>query len=184
MPPGAPAGFVSNIDRGMQVELAMSNNVTASIHADLGIPHTLGVIPQMPKVLARIECERGSVELLNFVGPMLFHTISVTRIDDHGKKTTRSEKAYVFASDSDVRQKGQEWWSTYRYQLESFVDKLKGRTPQNWITKEDSIANIEWIEKIYAKVSDIRSGYQRIQANLFQSGLGSRPQSKYVHSSS
>ena len=40
----------------------------------------------------------------------------------------------------------------YRYQLEAFVDKVKGRTPQTWVTAEDSIANIEAIEKVYEKV--------------------------------
>lgn len=40
----------------------------------------------------------------------------------------------------------------YRYQLEAFVDKVKGRTPQTWVTAEDSIANMEAIEKVYEKV--------------------------------
>ena len=41
----------------------------------------------------------------------------------------------------------------YRYQLEAFVDKVKGRTSQNgWLTPEDSIDNMVWIEKVYEKV--------------------------------
>ena len=41
----------------------------------------------------------------------------------------------------------------YRYQLEAFVDKVKGRTPTNgWLDAEDSVANMEWIEKVYEKV--------------------------------
>ena len=41
---------------------------------------------------------------------------------------------------------------SYRYQLEVFVDKIRGREPQAWITSDDSIANMEWIEKIYKEV--------------------------------
>jgi len=59
--------------------------------------------------------------------------------------------------------KGEDWWTTYRYQLEAFVDKLKGRTPQIWLDKEDAVANMEWVERIYAKT-----------------GLGTRPRSSFV----
>jgi len=167
-PPNAPAGFVPNIDREMRAKLAMANDVTAVLHCDLATPHRLGVIPRMPGLLASIECERGNkVELFNFVGPMFYHTITVTWADEAEKKRVRKEKAYVFANESGAHEKGQEWWSTYRYQLEAFVDKLKGREPQLWISKEESIANIEWIEKIYTKT-----------------GLGPRPQSTYVHPAS
>lgn len=40
-----------------------------------------------------------------------------------------------------------------RYQLEAFVDKVKGRTPQTWVDAQDTIDNMKWIEEIYAKVS-------------------------------
>lgn len=41
----------------------------------------------------------------------------------------------------------------YRYQLEYFVDKVKGRQPRLWLDGDDSVANMEWIERIYDKVS-------------------------------
>ena len=43
----------------------------------------------------------------------------------------------------------------YRYQLEAFVDKLRGRDPEHWFDAEDSITNMEWIEAIYKEVSHI-----------------------------
>lgn len=43
----------------------------------------------------------------------------------------------------------------YRYQLEAFVDKLKGRTPHYWMTAEDSVANMTWIERVYEKVRSL-----------------------------
>jgi hypothetical protein len=41
----------------------------------------------------------------------------------------------------------------YRYQLEAFVDKVRGRDPEHWFDAQDSIANMEWIEAIYKEVS-------------------------------
>lgn len=73
--------------------------------------------------------------------PTLYHSITVTT----GNKS-RVEKAYTFP---DL---GEPWWTTYRYQLEAFVNKVKGRTPHTWVTKEDSIKNMEAIESVYAKV--------------------------------
>ncbi|KAG1774875.1 NAD(P)-binding protein [Suillus placidus] len=108
---------------------------------------TPGFLPRWPEISVRAICERGSIEMFNFVMPVIYHSITVA--PDGG--VTRTEKA-------------EEWWSTYRYQLEAFVDKIKGRTPQTWMSAEDSIANMEWVEKIYE-----------------ESGLGSRPQSTYVH---
>lgn len=40
----------------------------------------------------------------------------------------------------------------YRYQLEAFVDRLKGREPHAWVTAESSITQMEWVEKTYHKV--------------------------------
>jgi len=65
---------------------------------------------------------------------------------------------YTFADvRMDANVKGEEWWTTYRYQLEAFVDRLKGRTPQTWVDAQDSVADKEWIERIYAKVERFRS---------------------------
>ena len=43
----------------------------------------------------------------------------------------------------------------YRYQLEAFIDRLRGRNPEHWYDAQDSIANMEWIEAIYNEVSHI-----------------------------
>jgi hypothetical protein len=42
--------------------------------------------------------------------------------------------------------------SRYRYQLEAFIDKLRGRDPEHWFDAQDSIANMEWIEAMYKEV--------------------------------
>ncbi|KAG2362334.1 hypothetical protein BDR07DRAFT_1407370 [Suillus spraguei] len=148
------------IDTGTTADLTFASlrpgaePVRSTIKCDFANPPRWGFIPRLPEVSVRAVCERGSIEMFNFVLPVIYHSITVRP----GGDVPRTEKAYTFDGG-----KGEDWWSTYRYQLEAFVDKVRGRTPQTWVSPEDSVANIEWIEKIYE-----------------ESGLGSRPQSTYV----
>ncbi|EGN98488.1 hypothetical protein SERLA73DRAFT_183526 [Serpula lacrymans var. lacrymans S7.3] len=144
--------------------------VTATLVADFATPWILGVLPRMPRIFVLAECEQGSVEMFNFVMPVIYHYIQIRPLQ--GK--ARTEKVYSFrtathkgTSEDQNEKKGEEWWSTYRYQLEAFVDKVRGREPQTWVSREDSIANMEWIEKIYEKTN-----------------LGARPQSNFQLESS
>ena len=41
----------------------------------------------------------------------------------------------------------------YRYQLEAFVDKVRGRQPQAWPSESESIAQMKCVEDIYHSVS-------------------------------
>ncbi|KAK0200084.1 NAD(P)-binding protein [Desarmillaria ectypa] len=139
------------IDRRTTATLELPNDIIGILTCDLAVPWRF--IPGRPSISAKVECEGGTLEVYNYVMPTLYHSITVT--NRGGAK--RVEKAYKNAT------KGEDWWLTYRYQLEAFVDQLKGRTPQTWLDKEDAIGNMEWIEKIYEK-----------------SGLGARPKSAYV----
>lgn len=168
------------MDRATTASLALPNDITAELTCDLQQPLVLGFIPRLPKLTVLVECEGGKLETFNFVLSGLYHSITVT------PKTGRSrkEKAYTFRKgDSNF---GEEWWDTYRYQLEAFVNRVKGREPQTWVTKEDSIANMEWIERIYAEVQRFpfcqRYFRQILTIFALQKGLGSRPNSAYVHS--
>ncbi|KAF9069800.1 hypothetical protein BDP27DRAFT_1383100 [Rhodocollybia butyracea] len=159
----------TKIDRAMDATLELPNNIIATLEADLYMPWRR-FPPKLWKVVVEVKCEGGQVELKNFVGPTYWHKIQVT--NKAGQTTsTRTEKVYKFADahiDNGTENPknlslGEDWWLTYRYQLEAFVDKLNGRTPQTWVTREDSVANMEWIEKIYEKA-----------------GIGSRPKDDYV----
>lgn len=41
----------------------------------------------------------------------------------------------------------------YRYQLEAFVDKVRGRSQANWHDPAKSISEVETIERVYVKVN-------------------------------
>ena len=102
----------------------------------------------------KVDCEGGSVELWNFPMSFYYHSITVAVKDGKGRVKKRVEKAYKFG---DGRNE-EEWWSTYRHQLDAFVDKVKGHTPRTWVSKEDSVDNMVWIEKVYEKVCAPLSG--------------------------
>lgn len=76
--------------------------------------------------------------------PHLYHYIAVT---DKVTKATSYQKHYSFGPKWGAR--SEPFWSTYRYQLEAFVDKVKGRTPGHWIELDDSIAQMETLDMIY-----------------------------------
>ncbi|KAK4224393.1 hypothetical protein QBC38DRAFT_485617 [Podospora fimiseda] len=57
---------------------------------------------------------------------------------------------------------GEVWWMSYRYQLEAFVNKVKGRPTQFWVSGEDSLNQMKMLDMAYLK-----------------SGLGLRPTSSF-----
>lgn len=147
-------GGTTKVDRATEATLALPSSVIATLHCDLGMPPIMKCIPRFPQASAVIKCEGGEVEMSNFLMPILYHSITVRTRETKGKgMKTRVEKVYKYPEGTG---KGEEWWTTYRYQLEAFVDRVKGTTPKTWVEKEDSIANIEWIEAIYAKVCALR----------------------------
>jgi len=87
--------------------------------------------------------------------PHLYHTITVTKRTGE-KLRVEKEKAFRFPEDPDRKferaGRGEDWWNTYRHQLEAFVDKVKGREPRTWHSKADSVAEAEWLLKIYETV--------------------------------
>jgi hypothetical protein len=70
---------------------------------------------------------------------------------------------------------------SYRWQLEAFVDKVKGREPHAWICGDDSVKQAEAVEAIYAKVDGFVLICGGVSADHVssQSGLGLRPPSTY-----
>jgi predicted dehydrogenase len=149
-PPSPPTDFVPNIDPRTVATLSLPNDAVGTVICDLGMPRT-GFLPRMPHNAIIVECEGGKIELSNYMLPTLYHSITVTLHNG----ASRVEKAYTFEH-GKLGDREENWWMSYRYQLEAFVDPLRGKTPQTWVTLQDSAANMEWIEKIYAKVCAYR----------------------------
>lgn len=77
---------------------------------------------------------------------------------------TSSHKAYTHrdAGGELADQPGEDWWMSYRYQLEAFVNRVRGRKTHAWVSGEDSIKQMRMIDMAYEK-----------------SGLGLRPTSTF-----
>ncbi|ORY62122.1 uncharacterized protein BCR38DRAFT_410567 [Pseudomassariella vexata] len=62
-------------------------------------------------------------------------------------RTSRSVKEYKISGRA-----GEAWWSTYRYQLEEFVNAVKGRPGSGvWVSHENSIKQMRMIDCAYKK---------------------------------
>jgi hypothetical protein len=83
----------------------------------------------------------------------LYHYIA---IQDKATGTITYEKHYKGSSRTGDR--GEEYWSTYRWQLEVFVDKLRGREPPHWVTNEGSINQMKSIDMVYEKARSVSRG--------------------------
>jgi predicted dehydrogenase len=77
---------------------------------------------------------------------------------DTGKVVRRweeheSRKAYTFkeAGGEFADLPSETFWMSYRYQLEAFVNKIRGRDTQHWVTGQDSIAQMKMIDMAYEK---------------------------------
>jgi predicted dehydrogenase len=78
---------------------------------------------------------------------------------------SKSHKAYTYkeASGEFANLPGEDWWMSYRYQLEEFVNRVKGRQTQFWVNGVDSVNQMKMIDMAYEK-----------------SGLGLRPTSSFL----
>ncbi|WRT66834.1 uncharacterized protein IL334_003797 [Kwoniella shivajii] len=131
----------------LRFDLEDGKAVESKIYVDMDQPNLGFIIPkawQLPAI--EIDCEKATVYYYNFMMPHIYHYIAIT---DKITKHVTYQKHYNYGPKwKDV---GDVHWSTYRYQLEAFVDKIKGREPKHWIIPEDSIAQMETIDDIYEK---------------------------------
>lgn len=104
-------------------------------------------------------CKR-TVRIWNHMLPSIYHRIDTS--DQHtlqrGEEVIRSwnetsyQKAYNWPSGDRRAAVYKDWWSTYRCQLEEFVNHIKRRKGSGvWIDGEESIAQMETIDRAYEK---------------------------------
>jgi predicted dehydrogenase len=99
-----------------------------------------------------------TLEFHCFMGPHVWHRIDINTVTAYRaqngevlrtEKITESKKAYVWPQGKG---EGEDWWTTYRYMLEGFVDRVKGRKGSGvWLDGEESIRQMESIDRTYEK---------------------------------
>lgn len=136
------------MDAMLKFEVGSTGRVVDSrVWTDMARPNVGLIIPrvwEMPSI--EIETEKAAFYFYNFMMPHLYHYVSI--YDKVSKQTTylKQYKGGPLWGD-----RGETWWSTYRYQLEAFVDKIRGKEPVHWVTLESSVAQMETIDAIYEK---------------------------------
>lgn len=103
---------------------------------------------------------RRTITIWNHIFPFIYHRIDTSdlhtlRRDEQVIKSWTQisyQKAYDWPKGHKYASGSQVWWSTYRYQLEEFVNRIKGREGSGvWIDGEESIAQMEAIDRTYEK---------------------------------
>ncbi|KAJ8125522.1 hypothetical protein O1611_g8116 [Lasiodiplodia mahajangana] len=121
---------------------------------------------------ARVEIKDGeevlrtrTIQFDNFVMPTAFHSITVSdqfSVREIGAsagspprktwKENKTLKAYTWRETKlpgFEAQPGEPYWSTYRYQLEQFVNKVRGRDTPQWVEGNASVNTMRMIDMAY-----------------------------------
>ncbi len=72
-----------------------ADGLTATLNVNFRLPARLGFLPRWPIVSVRVSGTRGTAELSNYLGPWIYHDITVESSElEGGRKRKRTEKRY------------------------------------------------------------------------------------------
>ncbi|KAI0707130.1 NAD binding Rossmann fold oxidoreductase [Earliella scabrosa] len=145
-----PSSVDPRVDEAMEATMRFDQGgrmVESKVYSDMWRGNLLGLVPRVWEAPGiEIETEHATIYFYNFMMPHLYHYITIY---DKRTKQTTTEKHY--SGGPQWGDRGETWWSTYRYQLEAFVDMVRGRQAAHWVTLDSSIAQMETIDMIYEK---------------------------------
>jgi hypothetical protein len=72
-----------------------AEGLTATLFAHMRMPPRFGFLPRWPKVSVRVAGTLGTIDLYNFIGPSVYHYITIESSEhEGGPKRKRTEKQY------------------------------------------------------------------------------------------
>lgn len=156
------------IDEAMNATFALKSpgkpSITCTVDADLLLEKLFGFIPRYwaltPIVI--IELEKARIHFDNFAGPWVRHSITLSEKDQDGKLSGKKKVMKCYKGGPQWGDRGEDWWTTYRYQLETFCNRVKavdGAPSDNpasdalgpWLSLEESAKVMSVIDTIYEK---------------------------------
>lgn len=172
-PTRVPKPWDERCDERMNAKWRFPNGGVGSIEAALSNPVLKSKLPWCQAIHKErvvqddtLSDEQEHVVVRKIVATMLMQPVAWHRIDiieEHTIrtradkkvsktwKTTEYKKAYTW-EDFNGKKLGENWWITYRWMLEEFVNRIKGREGTGvWMSNEDSIRQMEMIDSGYAK---------------------------------
>lgn len=151
-----PSKSDQRVDEAMHAVLLFEDSqggiVNSKLYTDLSRDWAGSFIPrfwELPSI--EVETEKAVIYFYNAMMPHVYHYIAIT--DKRTGKTEYKKQnsgGPVWGDKWTTGGKGgKSYWSTYRWQLEAFVDAVRGKEPPYWVKGEDSIAQMETIDQIY-----------------------------------
>lgn len=173
-----PEGFDQDVDQAFSASWRLPNGGIGTIHADsqaagkylpwlthylpplrspkFEVRHreTVGPHPDMPGMETATT---KTVVFWDVLAQSFWHRIDV--IESHVLRSTATGQVQKKWTDtqylkqySDDSIGGDASWTTYRHQLEQFINKIRGRLGSGvWVDGEDSIRQMEMIDGAYQK---------------------------------
>lgn len=138
------------VDVDMKATLRYSSrgdDVLVNLSTRISARWKFGLLPcfwDLPTIT--IETEKAEIVFYNVTSPHLFHYIAIK-----SKTTGKRSYHWMFKGGVCWQNRGGRLWSSQRYQLEAFIDKLRGREAVCWVESEESVATIEVVDEIYRK---------------------------------
>jgi predicted dehydrogenase len=146
----------SRVDEAMHALLTFKdpdgNLINSRVYTDMSREWIAGVVPrlwELPSI--EVETESAVVTFYNAFMPHIYHFISITdkRTGKTEYKSQRSGGPVWGHKWTTGGKGGKPYWSTYRWQLEAFMDKVRGKEPPYWVQSHESIIQMETIDEIY-----------------------------------
>jgi predicted dehydrogenase len=164
-----PHGNDKRIDEAVSSKFTIKQDgrppVKCHAEGDQVLASFLGFIPRFWAMtpVATVELEKAKVQFDNFVVPSYTHSITITEKDGNGKLTGKKHVEKLFTDGPQWGTRGESWWTTYRYQLEAFVDAVRakesgGEYKGPWMSLEESEKVMELIDAVYDKAGLPRRG--------------------------
>ncbi|KAK3706108.1 hypothetical protein LTR37_012935 [Vermiconidia calcicola] len=157
------AAMDKKVDAAMEatfeVEQAGKPISTCKVSADIARPKLFGLIPKLWEgtPFLSIELEKARIDFPAFVGSWLNHTITITEKNNDGSlgSIKHTEQCYT-GGPQWGEGKGERWWTSYRYQLEAFVEMVEARdTGKEYagpdVGLNESVRIMELIDAVYQK---------------------------------
>lgn len=138
----------------MLFETSDGRFVYSKLYADMARSWIAGIIPRLWEwPMIEVDTEKSVILFYNAMMPHLYHYIAIT-----DKKTGQVTYKKQYSGgpvwdkvETSAGKGGRTGWSTYRWQLEAFVDAVKGTQPPVWVTNEESVDQMQTIDMIYQK---------------------------------
>ena len=153
------------IDAKFVIEQEGKPPVNCHVQGDMMLPPFLGFIPRFWKMSPHviIELEKARIHFDNFVVPTYTHSIAITEKDAKGRLTGKKHVEKVWTDGPQWGTRGEAWWTTYRYQLEVFIDMVRAQERGEGyngptMSLEESEKVMEVIDAVYDKAGLPRRG--------------------------